>query len=271
MVTTRGQMEVQAAAAKKRECPTEAESEYEQALHADKKITSTAGRGRKPKATKKQPSVGEGEKKNGQSNVNDEMPQKDESQKNVENGQSNANDKMPQKDENQKNVENDQSNANDEMPQKGEHQESVQNYDKKISDSNAVTTEDSREKSVMDTPIYEKGLVYFFFRGKVNVEHPESMDEIKRLCMVLRPLPIGTKLVDGKVNDGGKYRLIAIPKKGLPVMGYQRFLTFVEEPSASLEALREKYLEGKTYQTKTVGYDSSTIWRCLSTDRFLER
>jgi hypothetical protein len=88
---------------------------------------------------------------------------------------------------------------------------------------------------------------------------------------VLRPLPIGTKLVDGKVNDGGKYRLIAIPKKGLPVMGYQRFLTFVEEPSASLEALREKYLEGKTYQTKTVGYDSSTIWRCLSTDRFLER
>ncbi|KAF8250077.1 hypothetical protein K440DRAFT_597477 [Wilcoxina mikolae CBS 423.85] len=121
------------------------------------------------------------------------------------------------------------------------------------SGDSGIAVEEAREQKVEDSPILEKGLVYFFLRGKVNVEHPESMDDVKRSYMVLRPLPQGTKLVDGKIQDGGKNRLIAIPKKRLPSKGYEKFLTFVEVPEANLEDLREKYLKGRTYQTKTMG------------------
>ncbi|KAF8537104.1 hypothetical protein BDD12DRAFT_746177 [Trichophaea hybrida] len=121
------------------------------------------------------------------------------------------------------------------------------------SGDSGIAVEEAREQKVEDSPILEKGLVYFFLRGKVNVEHPESMDDVKRSYMVLRPLPQGTKLVDGKIQDGGKNRLIAIPKKRLPSKGYEKFLTFVEVPEASLEDLREKHLKGRTYQTKTAG------------------
>jgi hypothetical protein len=122
----------------------------------------------------------------------------------------------------------------------------------------AVSVSDSREQKVEDSPIVEKGLVYFFLRGKVDVEHPESMDEVKRAYIILRPLPQGAKLVDGKLEDAGESRLIAIPKKRLPTRGYEKFLTFVEEPSATLQELRN-YLKGRTYQTKTVGYVKSSV------------
>jgi hypothetical protein len=120
-------------------------------------------------------------------------------------------------------------------------------------DASGIAVERAREQRVEDSPILEKGLVYFFLRGKVNVEHPESMNEVKRSYLVLRPLPPGTKLVDGKIQDSGKNRLLAIPKKRLPAKGYERLLTFVEAPEASLEDLREKFLKGRIYQTKTMG------------------
>lgn len=119
---------------------------------------------------------------------------------------------------------------------------------------NAVKTDPSREKKAEEeSPIAEKGLVYFFLRSKVNVEHPESLAEVKRAYMVLRPQPQGTKLVDGKVEDAGHNRLIAIPKKRMPVRGSDRLLAFVQEPKASLKDIREKHLNGRTYQTKTLG------------------
>jgi hypothetical protein len=118
---------------------------------------------------------------------------------------------------------------------------------------NAVKPDSSREKKVEESPIVEKGLVYFFLRSKVNVEHPESLAEVKRAYMVLRPLPQGTKLVDGKIEDAGHNRLIAIPKKRMPVRGSDRLLTFVQEPKANLEDIRTKHLNGRTYQTKTLG------------------
>jgi hypothetical protein len=119
----------------------------------------------------------------------------------------------------------------------------------------AIAIDNDRGQKVEESPILEKGLVYLFLRGKVMVEHAESLDEVKRSYMVLRPLPHGAKLVDGKLGDSGKNRLIAIPKKRLPSKGHEKFLTFVEEPAGSLEDLREKYLKGRTYQTKTAGCD----------------
>lgn len=112
----------------------------------------------------------------------------------------------------------------------------------------------AREEKVAASPILEKGIVYFFLRGKVDVEHPGSLDEVKRSYMVLRPLPRGDGLVDGIAQDSGNNRLLAIPKKRLPTRGYEKFLTFVEEPGAGLETIRDRYLDGRTYQTKTVGW-----------------
>jgi hypothetical protein len=115
------------------------------------------------------------------------------------------------------------------------------------------TKERGRELEAEKSPILEKGIVYFFLRGKVNVEHPESLDEVKRSYMVLRPLQPGEKLVEGKLSHPGVYRLLAIPKKRLPSKGYEKFLTFVEEPAATLDVIKEKHLKGRHYHGKTVG------------------
>ncbi|KAI5806170.1 hypothetical protein EDC01DRAFT_725088 [Geopyxis carbonaria] len=121
-----------------------------------------------------------------------------------------------------------------------------------------------RRRSIEASPILEKGLVYFFLRAKVDVEHPQGLQDVKRSYMVLRPMALGDALGDvekkdaeggsgGEVRDEGRNRLIAIPKKKLPVRGYEKFLTFVEEPGASLEDIKKRFLDGRSYMTKTMG------------------
>lgn len=94
----------------------------------------------------------------------------------------------------------------------------------KAESKSAVSASLARREKVEKSPIMEKGVVYFFFRSKVAVEHAESLDDVKRSYIVLRPLPLGAKLKDGKLQDEGNNRLIAIPKKKLPIGGYERFL-----------------------------------------------
>ncbi|TGZ80133.1 hypothetical protein EX30DRAFT_320428 [Ascodesmis nigricans] len=113
-----------------------------------------------------------------------------------------------------------------------------------------------RAQAAESSPILEKGIVYFFLRGKVDVENPENLNEVKRSYMVLRPIPMEKAIPaeDGKpVKDEGKARLIVIPKKRLPVRGYEKFLTFVEEPGAPVKEIGEKWLKGRTYSTKIIG------------------
>ncbi|KAI5837350.1 hypothetical protein DFP73DRAFT_487405 [Morchella snyderi] len=120
----------------------------------------------------------------------------------------------------------------------------------------AITVSSEREEKVKNSPIMEKGIIYFFFRPKVAVDHAESIDDVQRSYIVLRPLPLGAKLNDGKVGDSDReshHRLIAIPKKRLPGRGYERFLTFVEEPKISAADLKSRFLKGSTYMTKTQG------------------
>lgn len=91
----------------------------------------------------------------------------------------------------------------------------------------AITVSSEREEKVKKSPIMEKGIIYFFFRPKVAVDHAESIDDVQRSYIVLRPLPLGAKLNDGKVGDSDReshHRLIAVPKKRLPGRGYERFL-----------------------------------------------
>lgn len=106
----------------------------------------------------------------------------------------------------------------------------------------------------MPSSILEKGVVYFFFRGRVNVDEPSGVKDVARSYMVLRPFPNDAKLGHGTLgDDAANARLLALPKKVLPQSGKDRFIAFVEKPAASLDELKEKFLASEDYQTKTVG------------------
>ncbi|CAJ2502197.1 Uu.00g095910.m01.CDS01 [Anthostomella pinea] len=101
--------------------------------------------------------------------------------------------------------------------------------------------------------ILEKGLIYFFFRGRVGIDEPSSVNEIARSYMVLRPLEKDAKLGEGTINDAGNSRLIAIPKKVLPLSGRDRWIAFVEKSDASFKTLKDDFLSANDYTTKTAG------------------
>ncbi|KAI1826033.1 hypothetical protein F4861DRAFT_537395 [Xylaria intraflava] len=111
---------------------------------------------------------------------------------------------------------------------------------------------DARE-GLMPTNILEKGIIYFFFRGRVGIEEPSSVDEIQRSYMILRPLDKDAKLEEGAIPDSGNSRLIAVPKKVFPRSGRDRWIAFVEKAKASLDTLKEQFLSSSDYETKTVG------------------
>lgn len=106
-----------------------------------------------------------------------------------------------------------------------------------------------------ETPasILEKGIIYFFFRGRVNIDDPSSVDDIARSYIVLRPLPHGAKLGEGEIGDAGNCRLLVLPKKVLPVRGKDRFMVFVEKTQMSFKELKDSFLSASDYATKTVG------------------
>lgn len=118
-------------------------------------------------------------------------------------------------------------------------------------ESTAVRESQEREEAVPSN-ILEKGIIYFFFRGKVNVEEPESVDEVARTFIVLRPLPQGASLDQGPIGDNENCRLLVLPKKTVPKSGSERFMGFVEKAGSTVKALRDSFL-GDDYETKTRG------------------
>ncbi|KAI0400242.1 hypothetical protein F4802DRAFT_620249 [Xylaria palmicola] len=101
--------------------------------------------------------------------------------------------------------------------------------------------------------ILEKGIIYFFFRGRVGVDEPSDVNEIRRSYMVLRPLDRDARLGEGAIHDAGNLRLIAVPKKVFPRSGKDRWIAFVEKAHASLDTLKEEFLSSSDYETKTAG------------------
>lgn len=121
-----------------------------------------------------------------------------------------------------------------------------------INKDNTSVVEDSARSDAIPSSILEKGIIYFFFRGRVGVEDPQGLEDIARSYIVLRPLSLGAKLGDGPLEDTGNARLLALPKKMLPKSKQDRFLMFVEQPKASIKDLREHFASNE-YATKTVG------------------
>ncbi|KAK5137980.1 hypothetical protein LTR08_005777 [Meristemomyces frigidus] len=116
----------------------------------------------------------------------------------------------------------------------------------------AVEEDEAREQAQPDN-VMEKGVIYFFTRGRVGVEDPDSPKDLQRSYFVLRPLPPGGKITDGAIQDVSNNRLIAVPKKVWPKSGRDRFMSFVEKASTSMGTLREEFFQGSDYSTKTVG------------------
>ncbi|KAK5656438.1 hypothetical protein OQA88_4819 [Cercophora sp. LCS_1] len=110
-----------------------------------------------------------------------------------------------------------------------------------------------REAEEIPSSILEKGIIYFFFRGRVGIDEPSDVKEIARSFLLLRPIDRDAKLGEGVIGDAGNSRLFAIPKKILPQTGRDRWISFVEKCGASFQQLKEEFLSSKDYDTKTAG------------------
>lgn len=113
--------------------------------------------------------------------------------------------------------------------------------------------EDKGRAQVQPSNVLEKGIIYFFTRGRVGITEPESVQELQRSFFVMRPLPDGGKITDGAVQDVGNNRLLALPKKVWPKSGKDRFMVFVEKAGVSMETLKDEFFPGSEYSTKTTG------------------
>ena len=115
----------------------------------------------------------------------------------------------------------------------------------------AVEKSEDRDEAVPSN-ILEKGIVYFFFRPRVSVEEPESVDDVARSFLVLRPLPRDAKLGEGPIGDDENCRLLILPKKKLPTSSRERYMGFVEKAGVNVKTLRESF-QDREYETKTKG------------------
>lgn len=140
---------------------------------------------------------------------------------------------------------------NDDDDKNGDKAES--NDQKEAQPANGDSAVKPAEESNVPASILEKGIIYFFIRGRVGIENPGVVDDIARSHMILRPIEKDAKLGHGPIGDGGNTRLLALPKKVLPTSGKDRFMVFVEKSGASYEELKKDFLDSSDYQTKTAG------------------
>ena len=117
-------------------------------------------------------------------------------------------------------------------------------------DQGDAVEEHARDEKVPSS-ILEKGVIYFFYRGRVNVEDPKNVQDLQRSFFVLRPIPLGAKIGDGSIGDEKNCRLIAIPKKMVPKSGNDKWTAFVETAKTSFNDLKENFIKSNSYDTQT--------------------
>ncbi|KAF2753727.1 hypothetical protein EJ05DRAFT_170042 [Pseudovirgaria hyperparasitica] len=119
--------------------------------------------------------------------------------------------------------------------------------------SAAAITQPSSRAASMPSNILEKGIIYFFTRSRVGIDNPESASDLQRTFFVLRPIPHDAKITSGALSDSTNNRLFALPKKTFPKSHSDRFMAFVEKAGTSIADLKEEFMAGNTYDTKTQG------------------
>lgn len=115
------------------------------------------------------------------------------------------------------------------------------------SNGGAVSESKERAKAV-PSEILEKGLIYFFIRGRVGTDHPHSVTDVQRTHIVLRPLPKGASLHEGSLPSDSTVRLLALPKKILPKGPSDRFMVFTEKAQASIDDIKD-FVSSADYTT----------------------
>ncbi|KAH8907731.1 hypothetical protein BR93DRAFT_958299 [Coniochaeta sp. PMI_546] len=115
------------------------------------------------------------------------------------------------------------------------------------------TKSESKGHTKSSSSILEKGIIYFFLRGRVNTDNPFSVNDIARTYFLLRPAssPDDKQITFPDTNT--HTRLLAVPKKTFPKTGRERWISFVEKTGVSLADLQETFLSGNEYETKTRG------------------
>jgi hypothetical protein len=89
--------------------------------------------------------------------------------------------------------------------------------------------------------LLEDGDIYFLYRPRVEEEHVDSLAEVQRLLVVLRPW------------HGRHLRLLVVGRKRLPDIGeHDRFWAFVDQVVDRPEQLH-KTLQPRGYRTRTRG------------------
>lgn len=124
---------------------------------------------------------------------------------------------------------------------------------KAVNGSHNAIEEDKARGEAQPSNILEKGIIYFFARGRVGVDDPENVQDLARSYFVLRPLPSDAKLTEGAIQDLGNNRLFALPKKVWPKSGKDKFMAFVEKAKCSIDELKSEFFSGSEYSTKTTG------------------
>jgi hypothetical protein len=121
-----------------------------------------------------------------------------------------------------------------------------------IAHNNNSVIEDKEREAAIPSSVLEKGIIYFVFRARVNIDEPEGVEDVTRSYIILRPLPLGAKLGEGPLEDTGDARLLVLPKKVLPKSKADRFLVFVEDPDGQVPDLRKDFASSE-YATQTSG------------------
>ncbi|KAK4691793.1 hypothetical protein P7C71_g5284, partial [Lecanoromycetidae sp. Uapishka_2] len=122
----------------------------------------------------------------------------------------------------------------------------------KVSTTDSAVEESSTREAATPSSILEKGIIYFFFRGRVGINEPSDVSDIARSYIILRPIPHGAKLAEGPIGDTKNVRMLSLPKKVLPTSPKDRFMVFVEKADASMDDVKNQ-LSSSDYATKTAG------------------
>ncbi|KAJ0426265.1 hypothetical protein BJY00DRAFT_129053 [Aspergillus carlsbadensis] len=141
----------------------------------------------------------------------------------------------------------------EDTPEKPKEPETKQDTAADETESNLKTSQ--KREDIVPSNIIEKGIIYFFYRGRVNTQEAHGMQDVARSFFILRPTPLGAALdpEQGAVDTGSKCRLLMLPKKKYPRSGKEREMGFVEKSDASVKELQESFIASDTYETSTRG------------------
>ncbi|CAG8526047.1 12093_t:CDS:2 [Acaulospora morrowiae] len=138
--------------------------------------------------------------------------------------------------------------------------------------SSQMSFEEEKRKELEDKmpeSVYEKGHIVFLYRPKTGVEHPESVDEVQRLYVILIPHFVRPSLKDEPISSYaylnshdskkqqadedksklGKIRSIIIGKKQLPeISKHDRFWAFVDKVFDNSDDVKE-FVNGQEYSS----------------------